>query len=92
MEYEFQSIRKMTFERRASALLSLLKPFTFDGETVTFLPSDKDMHVKATRQNGEMVKDFVVKKGEIDTLPLKSSSANDYVINVNGVTYKIKTK
>ena len=92
VEYEFQAIRKMTFERHARKLLTPMKPFTIEGEAVTFLPADKDLHVKAALTNGEIVKDFVVRKGETATLPLESRPANDYVINVNGVTYKIKTK
>ena len=92
VECAFQAIRKMTFEKieKPSSLLTV--PFVNDGETVTFLPADKDLCVKVILPKGKLVKEFVVKKGEKATLPLDASTAKTYSMDVNGVTYKIKTR
>ena len=92
VECEFQAIRKMTFEQASASSSILALPFVNDGETVTFLPADKDLLVRVTLTDGRLVKDFVVKKGEMATLPLDGLKANAYRMDVNGVTYKIKTK
>ena len=39
-----------------------------------------------------MIKQFVVRKGEEKTVSLNAFSTNIYMINVNGVTYKIHVR
>lgn len=96
VEYDFQSVRKMTYNRRGDVddeiedlFVNNEKPFTSSGETITFLPAEKDLHVRVISLNGIVIKDFVVKKGETSTVSLNSFSTNIYLIVVNGVTYKI---
>ena len=92
VEYEFQSIRKMTFNQSAKTISTTVTPFTRNGETVTFLPAEADLSVRVTLPNGRTLREFVVRKGERVTLPLDARIADVYRINVNGVTYKIKTR
>ena len=92
VEYEFQAIRKMTFNQSAKTISTTVTPFTRNGETVTFLPADADLSVRVTLPNGRTLREFVVRKGERATLPLDARIADVYRINVNGVTYKIKTR
>ena len=92
VEYEFQAIRKMTFNQSAKTISTTVTPFTRNGETVTFLPADADLSVRVTLPNGRVAREFVVRKGERATLPLDAHAADVYRINVNGVTYKIKTR
>ncbi len=97
IEFEFAAIKKMSYgpdpltsinEQKSSNE----KPFRFEDTGMTFLPSDKDLHVKAIMLNGVVLKEFVVKKGEITTMTFDSLPASICLINVNGVTYKIKIK
>ena len=92
VEYEFQAIRKMTFNQSAKTISTTVTPFTRNGETVTFLPAGADLSVRVTLPNGRTLREFVVRKGERATLPLDARIADVYRINVNGVTYKIKTR
>ncbi|MBR6180056.1 MAG: dockerin type I repeat-containing protein [Prevotella sp.] len=92
VEYEFQAIRKVTFDlaARSSAILGL--PFTNNGKAVTFMAADNDLSVKVYTTDDNLLKELVVRKGETATLTLDSHATNDYKMDVNGVTYKIKTK
>ena len=97
VEYAFQAIRKMTFENEEVVGIRELKvqpeqPFSSDGKTVTFLPSGSDLHVRVVSMNGLVVKDFVVRQGERSSLSFQSFPAGVYLMNVNGITYKIKTR
>lgn len=97
VEYAFQAIRKMTFGTEEVVGIKELeakpeRPFSSDGETVTFLPADKDIRVTIVRLNGIMVKDFVARRGQQSSFSLRSLPAGVYLMNVNGVTYKIKTR
>lgn len=97
VEYAFQTIRKMTFELEEVVGIKEVKaepgrPFSSDGETITFLPADKDLRVTIVQLNGIVVKDITVRRGQQSSLPLRSLPAGVYVMNVNGVTYKIKTR
>ena len=94
VEYQFQDIRKMSYIGDLSsdisdAIIEKIQPFTSDGETITFLPVAKDMHVRIVLPNGMVFKEFVVKRNESYTFPLNSTSSKMYMININGVTYKI---
>ena len=97
VEYEFQSIKKMSYstddiDRINDLTVKQVKPFTNSDGTITFLPAEEELHVRIILMNGIVVKDFLVRKGESSTLPLLSSPEKIYMINVNGVTYKIKTR
>ena len=92
VEYEFQAIRKMTFNQSAKTISTTVTPFTRNGETITFLPAEADLSVRVTLPNGRVAREFLVRKGEKATLPLDAHAADVYRINVNGVTYKIKTR
>lgn len=97
VEYAFQSIRKMTFGTEEVVGINELKakperPFSSDGETVSFLSADRDLRVTIVRLNGVVVKDFMVKRSEQSSLSLRSLPTGVYLLNVNGVTYKIKTR
>lgn len=97
VEYEFQSIRKMTYSSESvegigDLIVKTEKPFINNGETITFLPAEEDMHVRIVLMNGMVVKDFVVRQHEISSISLYSLPEKLYMINVNGVTYKIKTR
>lgn len=89
IEYEFQAIKKMTYKLTGYYSSMAPKPFINDGETVTFLPKDKDMKVVVSLITGMEVQEFVVRKSEISSFSLNSYPASMYQINVNGVTYKI---
>lgn len=95
VEYDFQAIKKMTYSlEEVDGINDLIVreeiPFTNSGGVITFLPSEKDLHVKIVLINGMVVKDFIVRKGEASSIPLEYSPGNLYLIHVNGVTYKIK--
>ena len=97
IEYEFDAIRKMTYGLDSSTDIKRPtnpkeKPFINEGKTITFLPADRDLRVKVVLVNGIVFKDFIVKKGESSSLHLDSSPTNIYIINVDGVTYKIKLR
>ena len=97
VEYEFQSIKKMTYsseylEGIGETIVKKEKPFTSSGETITFLPAEEDMHVRIVLMNGMVVKEFVVRKHETSFMSLNSLPEKLYMINVNGVTYKIKIR
>lgn len=94
VEYDFQSIKKMTYSFDDANGINDINihtkiPFTTDGGTITFLPNGEDLNVKFILMNGIVLKDFVVRKGESYTMTLHSSPEKIYMINVNGVTYKI---
>jgi hypothetical protein len=97
VEYAFQAIQKMTFESEEVVGIKEMKPdperpFLSDGETVTFLPADKDLRVTIVQLNGIVVKDIAVRRGQQSSLSLRSLPAGVYLLNVNGITYKIKTR
>ena len=97
IEYEFKAIRKMTYDLDfvtdiKSPTSPKERPFINEGKTITFLPADRDLRVKVVLVNGIVFKDFVVEKGESFSLHLDSFPTNIYMINVNGVTYKIKLR
>jgi len=97
VEYAFQAIQKMTFESEEVVGIKEMKPdperpFSSDGETVTFLPADKDLRVTIVQLNGIVVKDIAVRRGQQSSLSLRSLPAGVYLLNVNGITYKIKTR
>lgn len=97
VKYAFQAIRKMTFsetvvDKIAAPTTKKEKPFTNNGETITFLPSDKDMHVKIVLLSGIVVKEFVVRKDETITMHLGQPHGKIYIICVNGMNYKIQLR
>lgn len=97
IELEFAAIKKMSYDPDLLTAINEQKyfkekPFRFESTGITFIPSDKDLHIKAIMLNGVVFKEYVVKKGEITTLTFDSLPANICLINVNGVTYKIKIK
>ena len=95
VKYSCQSIRKMTYggEDVIDGIAELPakkdRLFSSKGGTVTFLPSDKDLHVKVVSMNGIVIRDFMVNRNEPVSVSLKSYRSNTYMISVNGVTYKI---
>ncbi|MBR5687709.1 MAG: hypothetical protein IKX36_07105 [Prevotella sp.] len=97
VEYDYQAIKKMTYsleEMTGIRDLTVNKevPFSRSGGTITFVPAEKDLHVQIFLTNGMVVKDFVVRQGDSSTISLSSSLEKIYLINVNGVTYKIKIR
>jgi|GEM_PF-2675181 len=97
VEYEFKAIRKMTYGIDNSTGIKLPttpkeKPFVSEGNTITFLPADEDLHVKIALINGMVFKEFTVKKGEPFSLRLEEAPIHIYIIKVNDVTYKIKLR
>lgn len=97
VEYAFQAIQKMTFESEEMVGIKEVKsrpehPFLSDGETVSFLSADKDLRVTIVQLNGIVVKDITVRRGQQSSLSLRSLPPGVYLLNVNGVTYKIKTR
>ena len=97
IEYAFQAIQKMTFGTEAVVGIKELRtqnerPFSSDGETVTFLSADRDLLVTIVRLNGMVVRDFTVRRGQQSSLSLRSLPTGVYMLNVNGVTYKVKTR
>lgn len=98
IKFAFQAIKKMTFDakpildRIAETPVKAEKPFTSHGGTITFLPAGKDMHVRVISLNGIVVKDFTVKKDEPASISLRQYHAKIYLINVDGVTYKIAVR
>lgn len=93
VEFKFQAISKMTYDLPTVDVkwpaVKAERPFRNNGETITFLPADKDMHVKIVLINGMVVNEFVVRKDDTYTLSLNAYPDKLYLINVNGVTYKI---
>lgn len=97
VEYAFQTIRKMTFESDEVVGIKEMEakkeqPFASDGRTVSFQPAESDLHVRVVSMSGLVVKDFVVRKGERQSFSFQSLPPGVYVMSVNGVTYKIKTR
>ena len=98
VEYDFRAIRKMTYSMN-DALTGIRtlsvdgdKPFIKQGQTLTFMPADKDMNVRIVTLSGMVLNNFVVRRGQPVSLSLVSSSAKVYLIQVNGVTYKISSR
>ena len=97
VEYAFQAIQKMTFENEQVVGIKELEtsstlPFESDGQTVTFLPSDRDLRVRVVSLNGIVVKELTVRKDERQQFSFRGLPAGVYLMNVNGITYKIKTR
>ena len=97
VEYDFQSIKKMTYSfENPNAIHDLVikddVPFINNDGSISFLAKEKDLHVKIVSMNGTIVDELVVKKNESSTFSLNSFPAKIYLICVNGVTYKIKVK
>ena len=98
VKYAFQAIKKTTYlnsdlGNRIKDISSVKeRPFKSNGETITFQPSDKDMHVRVVLMNGLVVKDFSVEKGKPASISLTSFGAKQYLINVDDVTYKISIR
>ena len=98
VEYAFQSIQKMTFESEEVVGIEELdvktgqQPFSSDGKTICFMPANGDLRVRVVTMSGMVVKDFVVRKGERQSFSFQSLTPGVYMMNVNGVTYKIKTR
>ena len=97
IEYDFQSIQKMTYsleDVQGIQIISMKEeiPFSHSDGVITFLPTEKDLHVRIIKINGMVVKDFIVRKDEASSIPLKSSLDDLYLIYINGVTYKIKMR
>lgn len=94
IEYDFQAIRKMTYSLEEVDGIREVKvrqemPFTSSGGVITFLPAEEDLRVRIAKTNGMVLKDFVVRRGEASSIPLHPSQDKIYLVNVNGVTYKI---
>lgn len=97
MEFEFEAIRKMTYDIDLADNIKVIgdtgnKHFTLSDGSITFLPAERDLNVRIVAINGIVVKEFVVKKDEPTVLPLSTLIAGVYLVNVNGVTYKIRTR
>lgn len=97
IEYSFQAIRKMTFVNEGDDVISALesvteRPFATNGQTVSFQPSVNDLHVRIVSLNGMVLKDFMVRHGEHSRFSFHPYPAGVYLLNINGVTYKIKTR
>lgn len=96
VEFKFQAISKMTYDLPTVDVKwptqKAERPFRNNGETITFLPADKDMHVKIVLVSGMVVKEFVVRKDDTYTLSLMAFPDKLYLVNVNGVTYKIMVR
>ena len=96
--YEFQTIWKMTFRlsNETSGIRNLTidnaRPFTSTHGTITFLPADRDLNVSMVALNGMVLNRFMVKRGEPVSISLKAYPTGVYIMNVNGVTYKIHTR
>ena len=98
VKYAFQAIKKTTYlngdlGNRIKDIPSVKeRPFRSNGETITFQPSDKDMHVMVVLTSGLVAKDFIVEKGKPESISLTSYGAKHYLINVDDVTYKISIR
>lgn len=97
VEYDFQSIKKMTYGMEDAdginnPVINKKKPFVSNGETISFISADNDLRVKFVTLDGIVIKELLVKKGESSSFSLSSFPMNIYLIVVNGVTYKIKTR
>ena len=98
VEFPFQAIRKMTYGGEdiptdmELTTISNGKPFINEGNSITFLPEENDLNVRIVLMNGTVYKDFVVKKGCPLSLSLEPSPAKIFLMNVNGITYKIMVK
>ena len=97
IEYSFQAIRKMTFvteeaEGISSPETAPERPFSTDGQTVTFQPSTNDLHVRIISTNGMVLKSFTVRRGGNYQFSFQPYPAGVYLLDLNGVTYKIKTR
>lgn len=97
VEYDFGTVKKLTYRLGSANHLQSLpicneRQFFFDGETLTFLPADQDLHISITLLDGKVIQEFTAKKNEPQTISLHLSMAETYLVNVNGVTYKISTK
>ncbi|MCR5066029.1 MAG: hypothetical protein K6A67_09730 [Bacteroidales bacterium] len=94
VQYAFQDIRKISFEKFVPSSIPETRiqnniPFRSDGQHITFLPANRDIHVRVITLNGTVVKEFVVRKHEPISFTLRSYPAKLYLMNVDGVTYKI---
>ena len=97
IEYSFQAIRKMTFETEEAVGISTPEfaseqPFLSDGQMVSFQPSTNDLHVRIISINGMVLKDFTVRHDGFSQFSFQPYPAGVYLLNINGVTYKIKTR
>lgn len=95
ISYPFQAIQKMTFEGlpddvSVRGITSPQgQPFTLASDAVTFLAADRDMYVRIVTVSGMEVSNFMVRKDNPVTIPLREYHSRVLLIVVNGVTYKI---
>lgn len=96
-EYEAANMLKMTYVNDLPDNIRQLNgkeevPFGREGEALTFVPGDRDLHVRVYSLKGFVLQDFVVKRGNPISLPLRSLGEDVSLVNVNGVTYKISLR
>jgi len=96
-EYEFASIRKMTYGKNfADNIRNIEKenerPFEALGKKMVFIPNNKDLHVMVVSINGIVAKEFVVKKDEPVSYSFDNLENGVYIVIVNGVSYKINLR
>lgn len=96
-EYDTKNLSKITYENLLPENIEEQDgksnlPFSRNGETLTFIPGDKDQLVRILSVNGVILQSIIVRKYEPVSMPIDLFDAGIYLIDVDGVTYKISKR
>ena len=96
-EYDFEDIIKFTYSNEMPSgiqTIALQTEMTFKtgNGCLTFLPSDKSMNVSIVTANGIVMKSFTVEANTPTSVSLGDMPQGVYLVQVNGVTYKINVR
>lgn len=94
VNYELSQMARITYEKTdLTGIVNVngekVNPFNFTGESLLFPASNADVIVKIYTADGKLVLGRNVRKGDSLAVSLGSLNRGVYLVNVNGVTYKI---
>jgi len=88
----YQQLKNITYQDVSVSIKNVNrgeKAFIFDGQNLAFTASDKALKVMIVRTDGATVRQLTVRPNESATIPSSKLPKGNYVVVVNGVTYKI---
>ncbi len=96
LQYKFGSIWKITYDDLDADAIERVtaggKPFAFDGRNMTLTAADKDKTVRMLTLDGKTVGDYKVASNSTLTIPLQDLGHGVYLLNIDGVTYKLNVR
>lgn len=95
-EYDVADVVKITYDGIPDDIptigVEIGKPFTIEGDVLTFFSDSEDLHVRIVALSGVVVKQFVARRGSASPVPLNQFASGVYIVNVNNISYKISIR